>query len=130
MEAVPKVNAAGARRLSWPAAAGDIVSQIANHDTVNFRYRLACYRNSHDTGTLFRCPKCVPVTRVYCTQKYNRSVSSFFCNKMGFPSFFYKIIFSLFQLVFSFDALNTRQGTPLGHVETDFDGGWILTAHG
>ena len=24
-------------------------------------------RHNHDTGTLFRCPKCVPVSEIYCT---------------------------------------------------------------
>ena len=37
-----------------------------------YRHIFACiassrYRLSHDTGTLFRCPKCVPVSSIYCT---------------------------------------------------------------
>ena len=32
---------------------------------------IACtrYRHNHDTGTLFRCPRCVPVSSIYCRHK-------------------------------------------------------------
>ena len=32
------------------------------------------YRHNHDTGTLSRCPKCMPVSNIYCTRKRGNEV--------------------------------------------------------
>ena len=42
-------------------------------------------RLSHDTGILFRCPKCVPVSGIYCTKYMMRMQSLLFCTNKTEP---------------------------------------------
>ena len=52
-----------------------VISIVARYGTktpdtpypTRIRYRHTRYRHNQDTGTLFRCPRCVPVSDIYCT---------------------------------------------------------------